>query len=115
MRNARRAAGFGRNGADEIATAALSALAFALYVQGELPEARAVAQEALDRPDSTERPHGPAYALSTLALLELERERPHAAEAYARRALDITAAAGLSASWTAGLAHTARSARRSCR
>jgi LuxR family transcriptional regulator, maltose regulon positive regulatory protein len=107
VRNARRAAGFGRNGADEIATAALAALAFALYVQGELPEARTVAQEALDRPDSPERPHGLAYALSTLALLELERERAHAAEAYAGRALDVTAAAGLSGSWSAGLAHTA--------
>ena len=71
------------------------------------PRRGKVAQEALDRPDSTERPHGLAYALSTLALLELERERPHAAEAYARRALDVTAAAGLSGSWTAGLAHTA--------
>jgi LuxR family maltose regulon positive regulatory protein len=105
--NGRRAAELGRTNGHETAVAALAALAFALFVQGDLEEARAVAQEAIDRADAPDRPHGVVYANATLALLELELGRPRAAEAHAQRALETADAAGLARSWTAGLAHTA--------
>jgi LuxR family maltose regulon positive regulatory protein len=108
--NARLAADMGRRGADEIAVPALAALAFALYVIGELDEARGVAEEALARPEANARPHGLAYALATLALLDLELGRPHAAETRARRALDVAEAAKLTGSWSSGLPHTAHGA-----
>jgi LuxR family maltose regulon positive regulatory protein len=108
--NARHAASLGRDGADEIAVAALASLAFSLYVSGEVAEARAVAQEALDRHDAPFRPHGIVYAHATLALLELELERANAAAARAARAVDVAVTAGLSGSWSAGLAYTAHAA-----
>jgi LuxR family maltose regulon positive regulatory protein len=110
IENARSAAEMGRRGADEVAVAALAALAFSLYVRGELAEARTVAQEALDRPEADARPHGIVYAQATLALLELELHRAHAAEARAERALELAEAAGLTGSWSAGLAYSAHAA-----
>ncbi len=103
----RRAAALGREGSSETAVAALGALAFALYLDGSSEEARAAVREALDHPDAGDRPHGVIYSLATLALLELADGRRSAAEASARRAVETAVDAGLSTSWTVGLAHTA--------
>lgn len=108
--NARLAADMGRRGADEIALPALAALAFSLYIAGQLDEAREIAEEAVARPEASARPHGLAYALATLALLDLELGRPHAAEAHAKRGLDVAEEAGLTGSWSSGLPHTAHGA-----
>jgi LuxR family transcriptional regulator, maltose regulon positive regulatory protein len=105
--HARRAVELGRADSNEVAVAALAALAYALFVAGEPDEARAASREALDHPDAPGRPHGVVYALATLALLEREEGRPSEGEAHARRALDVAVRAGLATSWTAGLAHTA--------
>jgi LuxR family maltose regulon positive regulatory protein len=110
IENATRAAELGRRGADEIAVPALAALAFALYVGGDLAEARTVVEEALGRPEALSRPHGLVYAEATLALLELDAQRAHAAEARAERAIACAEAAGLTGSWSAGLAFSAHGA-----
>jgi LuxR family maltose regulon positive regulatory protein len=110
IENASSAAELGRRGADEIAVAALAALAFALYVDGDLAEARTVVEEALSRPEALARPHGLVYAEATLALLELEEHRAHAAEARAERAVELAERAGLTGSWSAGLAFSAHGA-----
>jgi LuxR family transcriptional regulator, maltose regulon positive regulatory protein len=102
----RAAAELGRQGADEIAVAALASLSYALYIAGELDESRSVAEEAVRRPDAGERPHGVVLAHSTLALLDLDESHHSAAEANVRLALDTAAAAGLGSTWSAGLAHT---------
>jgi ATP/maltotriose-dependent transcriptional regulator MalT len=110
VENARTAAEMGRRGADEIAVPALAALAFSLYVEGALAEARTIALEALDRPEAYLRPHGVVYANATLALLELELQREHAAEARAEQALELAELVGLTNSWSAALAFTAHGA-----
>ena len=107
IRYARRAVELGPAGSNEIVVAALATLAYALYVAGEPDESRAAARAALDHPDAPERPHGVVYALAVLALLELEEGRTPLAEECARRALDVASEAGLTTSWTVGLAHTA--------
>jgi LuxR family maltose regulon positive regulatory protein len=107
IRHGRAAAELGRQGADEIAVAALASLSFALYIAGEVDESRRVAEEAVRRPDAVERPHGLVVAHSTLALLDVAEDHVSAAEANAHLALDTATAAGLGSSWSAGLAHTA--------
>jgi LuxR family maltose regulon positive regulatory protein len=110
IENARSAAEMGRRGADDIAVAAFAALAFSHYIAGELSEAGAAAQEAVGRPEAHARPHGLVYAHATLALLELEAKRAHAAEARAEHAIELAAGASLTGSWSAGLAHSAHAA-----
>jgi ATP/maltotriose-dependent transcriptional regulator MalT len=110
IENGRTAAEMGRRGADEIAVPALAALSFSLYVKGALAEARTIALEALDRPEAHLRPHGVVYAHATMALLELELHRAHAAEARAEQALELAEIAGLTNSWSAALACSAHSA-----
>jgi ATP/maltotriose-dependent transcriptional regulator MalT len=110
IENGRTAAEMGRCGADEIAVAALAALAFSLYVDGALAEARTIALEALDRPEAHLRPHGLVYAHATLALLELELHRAHAAEARAEQALELAETGGLTNTWSAALAFSAHGA-----
>jgi LuxR family transcriptional regulator, maltose regulon positive regulatory protein len=107
VENGRRAAELGRQCENEITVPALAALAYALYLAGDLGAALTAAREAIDRPEAPERPHGLLYALATLSILETEDGRARAGEATARQALAIVRRSGLSGAWSAGHAYVA--------
>jgi LuxR family maltose regulon positive regulatory protein len=96
--------------APDIALGAIALLSFLLYLDGEDEDSRAHAQEAVDRPDAAERPHGIVVALATLALAEVGDGRPESAEALAREALADARTHGIDASSSAGIARTALAA-----
>jgi LuxR family maltose regulon positive regulatory protein len=95
----RRAVALAEADADEILTGALTASARALFFAGELDEARAVAERALEHP-AIER-HVPSLVLarSTLALVAIERGRLVAARGHAEKAKAAVGRIGTSRSW----------------
>ena len=107
VRGGRRAVELGRGPQPESAVAALVALAFALFLAGERDEAREFAQEAVERPEARERPHGLMLSLAVLALVEAEDGQNRNAEAYARRAIGLAHEHGLAGARTTGIAHLA--------
>jgi LuxR family maltose regulon positive regulatory protein len=85
----------------------LASLAYALFLAGDLTAARASAQAAVERPEAAESPHGLMHALGTLALLDAEEGRAHAAGQHAARALEVAMETGIANAWSAGPAHSA--------
>ena len=91
----------------EIAVPALASLAFLLFVEGDHAESRTRAQEALDRPEALERPHGLVLAFATLSLIESASGRPAVAEERAREAITAAVEAGVDQSASGGAARVA--------
>jgi LuxR family transcriptional regulator, maltose regulon positive regulatory protein len=107
VRASRRAVDLGRGPEPETAVAALVALAFSLYLAGDLEEAREVAHEAVDRPEATNTPHGLVLSLAVLALVEAEVGQIRNTEVHARRAIELAHEHGLAGARTTGIAHLA--------
>jgi ATP/maltotriose-dependent transcriptional regulator MalT len=107
LEHATRATELARDYVGELAVPALAILAYVHYLRGDDALARTVAQEAVDRPDSAQRPHGLVHAEALLAVLECETGHPRAAEAQARRATTKADELGLSDVWSSALAHHA--------
>ena len=59
----------------ELAVAALATLAYAHYLAGDAALARSTADQALNRPEAAQRPHGVVYAHAVHALLECDAGR----------------------------------------
>jgi LuxR family maltose regulon positive regulatory protein len=96
-----------RAGVVEAAMPALTCLAYLLYLRGESAEARALAEEALARPEIRLRPHGLVLALATLSLVDGEEAGPAPAEARAREAIAVARAAGVAEVASGGVARVA--------
>jgi LuxR family maltose regulon positive regulatory protein len=104
VRHARRAVDAARTDAEVTMVSALAALAHALLFQGDFREARAVALEAVERPEAPQRPHGHILALGVLATLDAEERRTESAEALARQAIGRARELGLLELWPLGTA-----------
>ena len=85
--------------ADEVLVSALAAQARALYFAGDLVEAWAAAQRAIEHPAAERRPPGHAFARAVLALVAAERGRVPLARVHAERARAILGGIGSSRSW----------------
>ena len=95
----RRAVALAQEGAGEILTAALAALARALFFAGELDEAWAVALRVLEHP-ALERPvPSLVVARSTLALVAVAQGRVASARGHAEQAKAAVGRIGTSRSW----------------
>jgi LuxR family maltose regulon positive regulatory protein len=103
---ARRTAGIARED-QEVAVAALANLALLLLLCGEHADARDAAQEAVDRPEAPDRPHGHVYAIATLSLVDSEIGRAADAESKARKAIAVAGAARIAETGAGGLARVA--------
>jgi LuxR family transcriptional regulator, maltose regulon positive regulatory protein len=110
IRVGRRAVEVARTGVPEAAVPTLAGLGYLLFLAGELDEARALVEEALERPEVTARPHGFVYALAIRALIEAETGDPATAEETARRALAEAEAAGIAGVSSGGVARVAHAA-----
>ncbi len=95
---------------DELGVPALANLGFLFFLSGEFAEARLAAQEAVDRPEASVRPHGYVHALATLSLVEAEIGAPRDSESKARQALVAAAASGIADTGSGGLARLALAA-----
>ena len=95
---------------DEVGVPALASLAAITFLAGEHAEARALAQEALHRPEAPERAHGSVGALATLSLLDGQAGAAPAAERRAREAIEVARIAGIDESASGGLARVALAA-----
>jgi LuxR family maltose regulon positive regulatory protein len=104
--SARKTAEIGR-AADELAVPALASLGFLLFLSGATEEARLVAQEAVDRPEASARPHGNVYALATLSFVDSAMGNAREAESKSRRALAAASASGVLETASGGLARLA--------
>lgn len=92
---------------DEITVPALASLAFLVFLSGDVSEARAIAQEAVDRPEAEARPHGYVYALATLSLVAAELGDSREAKSIARRAVSTAVKAEVAQSGSGGAARVA--------
>jgi LuxR family maltose regulon positive regulatory protein len=116
VRRGRRAAELGRlPGAEAAGTAALTvgalaALAYSLYLIGDLADAHNRAREAVDRPDVARRPRGLILSLGVLALTEVEAGRMREGAAVARRAIATALSRDLADSWWTAPAYLALAA-----
>jgi len=86
---------------------AIAVLAYVHYLRGDDASARVTAEEAINRPDAPQSPHGLVHAEALLALLECDAGHPRAAEAQARHAVAQAQEFGLSDVWSAALSHHA--------
>ena len=91
----------------ELAVAALATLAYAHYLAGDAALARSTADQALDRPEAAQRPHGVVYAHAVHALLECDAGRVQVAENEALHAVARARDLGIGGTWSAGLARHA--------
>ena len=91
----------------EAAVPALACYGFLLFLAGDRGESRIRAQEALDRPEAAERPHGMVMALATLSLLDSASGRATSADEGAREAIAAALAAGVDQSASGGAARVA--------
>ena len=94
-------------GVPEIAVPALATLGFLLFLNGDHAESQIRAQEALDRPEAAERPHGLVMALATLSMIESDSGLQAAAEERAREAIAAATSAGVDRSASGGAARVA--------
>ena len=101
------ATGLALEHAPELAVAALATLAYAHYLAGDAAIARSTADQALDRPEAAERPHGVVYAHAVHALLECDAGRVQVAENEALHAVARARDLGIGGTWSAGLARHA--------
>ena len=91
----------------ELAVAALATLAYAHYLAGDAALARSTADQALNRPEAAQRPHGVVYAHAVHALLECDAGRFQVAEKEALHAVARARELGIGGTWSAGLARHA--------
>jgi LuxR family transcriptional regulator, maltose regulon positive regulatory protein len=108
VREGRRAVEIAEAEADPALVAALGGYARALYLAGEIDEARAAALRAVEHPDAGRRAPGHAFARSTLALVAVDRADLELARAHAREARSLVGAAGGGRTWlgaNASVAH----------
>ncbi len=107
IEHAERAVEFSREHFAELAVPALATLASNLYLAGDFARARAVAEEAMARPEAMERPHGLIQAHAVHSITESSAGQIVSGEAEARHALALAKQVGLSEAYSAGLAHQA--------
>ncbi len=107
LSNSREAADLALEHVPEIAVAALATLAYAHYLAGDAALARSTADQALNRPEAAQRPHGVVYAHSVHALLECDAGRIQVAENEARHAVARARDLGIGGTWSAGVARHA--------
>ena len=91
----------------ELVVAALATLAYAHYLAGDATLARSRADQALNRPEAAQRPHGVVYAHAVHALLECDAGRLQVAEKEALHAVARARDLGIGGTWSAGLARHA--------
>ena len=103
----RDAAGLALEHGPELAVAALATLAYAHYLAGDAARARSTADQALNRPEAAQRPHGVVYAHAVHALLECDAGRVQVAEKEALHAVARARNLGIGGTWSAGLARHA--------
>ena len=103
----RDAAGLALEHGPELAVAALATLAYAYYLAGDATRARSTADQALNRPEAAQRPHGVVYAHAVHALLECDDGRVQVAEKEALHAVARARNLGIGGTWSAGLARHA--------
>jgi len=106
----RRAADLGTNGEGPFRVPALASLAQALFFQGDLEQARAEAQRAIDMPEAPQRPYARIGALAVLALIDFECGRVTSGDRHALTAGAQARTVGIGKSWTGGLVHLAQAA-----
>ena len=94
-------------GVPEVAVPALATLGFLLFLNGDHAESQIRAQEALDRPEAAERPHGLVLALATVSMIESESGLHAAAEERAREAIAAATSTGVDRSASGGAARVA--------
>ncbi len=87
------------NGVDELLVGALASLARALYLAGDLPEARRAALRAIDHPDAFRRAPGYAMAQAVLAMVAADQGRLTSARDHAETAREIVGRITSSRSW----------------
>lgn len=92
---------------EEVTVGSLSILAHLLFLSGAYADASAAAREAVARPEAPRRPHGYAYSLATLSMVDAELGRARDAEAGARKALAVAVSSGNAETISGGLAHIA--------
>ena len=92
-------------GADVLAVGALAVLSQALYLAGDLDEARRLALEAAERPDAPSVPEGYVGSLGLLALIDAERGRTENAQAWAHLSINFARQRFQPDSWVASLPH----------
>jgi LuxR family maltose regulon positive regulatory protein len=106
--NGRRAAELAAN--TGFSVPAVASFAQALFFAGNLEQARAEAQRAVDMPEAPEQPYARIGALALLALIDFEYGRVAAGEHHALGAGAEARAVGIGKSWTGGLVHLAQAA-----
>jgi LuxR family maltose regulon positive regulatory protein len=94
-----RAVELAEDGAGNVLVAALGGYARALYFAGDLDRAWAAALRAVEHEHPEQRPPGPAFARSTLALVAADQGRLASARAHAEKAKAIVGRDGSSRSW----------------
>ena len=94
-----------QSGADVLAVGALAVLSQALYLAGDLDEARRLALEAAERPDAPSVPEGYVGSLGLLALIDAERGRTENAQAWAHLSINFARQRFQPDSWVASLPH----------
>src|SRR5439155_1415469 len=72
LEQATRAAELTRTDIHELAVPVIAVLAYVHYLCGDSASARVTAEEAINRPDALQSPHGLVHAEATLALLECD-------------------------------------------
>ncbi len=107
LSNSREAADLALEHVPDLAVAALATLAYAHYLAGDAALARSAADQALDRPEAAQRPHGVVYAHSVHALLECDAGRTQVAENEARHAVARARELGIGGTWSSGIARHA--------
>ena len=105
VEHARRALAAARAGAEPLIVGSLATLSHALFLAGQLEEARAIAAAVVERPDAPDRPEGYVASLGLLALLDAEQRRTENAEAWARQAIGFARERFQTDSWRVSLAH----------
>jgi LuxR family transcriptional regulator, maltose regulon positive regulatory protein len=99
VREGRHAVSLALAGEDDTAVVSLGACATALYFDGDLDDAWAMAMQAVEHPDIELRAPGHALARVPLALVALDREQLDAARVHAETAKSLVGDIGSSRSW----------------
>ena len=107
VRDGAQAVALARADADAVVVAALAAHARALYLAGSLDDSWIAATQAVEHPEAEYRAPALALALSTLALVALDRKQIVSARRHADAAKAIVGRIGFTRSWVG--AHAAAS------
>ena len=108
--NARRAVELAANSEGGLGVPAVASLAQAWFFEGDLEQARAAAQRAIDMPEAPQTPYARIGALALLAQIDFECGRVTSGEHHALAASAEARTVGIGKSWIGGLVHLAQAA-----